>query len=70
MIPSSDRFDQSVIAALLDEDPLVADYRPSLPSLTGRSSSAGKPHARPFTALMAIRSRPISKPISSASKKA
>jgi hypothetical protein len=27
MIPSSDRFDQSTIAALLEVDPLVADYR-------------------------------------------
>ncbi|HET9922453.1 MAG TPA: hypothetical protein VFQ30_21675 [Ktedonobacteraceae bacterium] len=27
MIPTSDRFDQSIIAALQQEDPLVADYR-------------------------------------------
>ncbi len=27
MIPSSDLFDQSTIAALLDHDPLVQDYR-------------------------------------------
>src|SRR5213082_672608 len=27
MIPASDLFDQSVITALLDHDPLVADYR-------------------------------------------
>jgi len=27
MIPSSALFDQSTIAALLDHDPLVADYR-------------------------------------------
>src|SRR5436190_1203375 len=27
MIPSSDRFDQSTLAALLEVDPLVADYR-------------------------------------------
>ncbi len=27
MIPASDLFDQSVLTALLDHDPLVADYR-------------------------------------------
>jgi hypothetical protein len=27
MIPTSDLFDQSVITALLDHDPLVQDYR-------------------------------------------
>ena len=27
MIPSSDRFDQSTIAALLDQDPMVQDDR-------------------------------------------
>ena len=37
IIPTSDFFDQSTIAALLDYDPLVQNYRSYFAPLTNRS---------------------------------
>ncbi len=60
MIPSSDRFDQSTIAALLEVDPLVAEYRAFFSLLdwsvverwqAQRSASCGS-HGHPLSAYL------------------
>lgn len=61
MIPSSSRFDQQTMAAFVDADPLVQEYRAFFALFDCKWSTRPNPGIRDWDAPV-IRSRSLSKP--------